>query len=257
MRTEDAVPDEVKVKSKRSRQSSRSPSASRGPIPLTVVEKIDPTSPSHGDIPGTAAHEIRKADAVPDMVLKAPEPGSRSPSPTRSRSRSNSTPGDLPIPKTKVTKIAGDPSHGEVPGTLAYKKRLEDAEPDAIEQIRGKSLEESLTFFEPLTDSGLPTASVNRSMKLSTGLESKSNDEDGDVEGEDEFGDDFDDFEEGAAGDDDFGDFDEGFREQDETGSKPPSLRPSEVVSIAPFVSLQIYSIFSTRIEKSCFEAYH
>jgi hypothetical protein len=249
MRVEDAVPDEVDVRSKRSRESSRSPSISQGPVPLTIVEKIDPDSPSHGEVPGTAAHEIRKADAVPDMVLKAPEPGSRSPSPTRSRS--NSTPGDLPIPKTKVTKVAGDPSHGEVPGTLAYQKRLEDAEPDAIEQVQGKPLEESLTFFEPLTDSGLPTASVNRSLNPPADSESKPDDGYGDDEGEDDFGDDFDEFEEGAVGDDDFGDFDEGFREPDERTNEIHSTRPSQAVPITPFVSSQINSILSTKTGNS------
>jgi hypothetical protein len=41
-------------------------------VPKMVVEKIDPTEPAHGDVPGTAAYEMRKADAEPDVILKAP-----------------------------------------------------------------------------------------------------------------------------------------------------------------------------------------
>jgi hypothetical protein len=47
------------------------------PIPMTVVEKVDPEEPSHGDIPGTIAHKVRAADAVPDVILKAPQPPQR------------------------------------------------------------------------------------------------------------------------------------------------------------------------------------
>lgn len=86
-RLQDAVPDEVEVvpEGQRSRSASRL-SASDRPltpggtvIPKTVVEKIDPDQPSHGDVPGTHAFEVRAADAVPDVVLKAPEPPQRKP----------------------------------------------------------------------------------------------------------------------------------------------------------------------------------
>lgn len=86
-RLQDAVPDEVEVvpEGQRSRSASRL-SASDRPltpggtiIPKTVVEKIDPEQPSHGDVPGTHAFEVRAADAVPDIVLKAPQPPQRKP----------------------------------------------------------------------------------------------------------------------------------------------------------------------------------
>ena len=86
-RTQDAVPDEVEVvpEGQRSRSTSRV-SASDRPytpggtqIPLTVVEKIDPDAPSHGDVPGTLAHDLRAADAKPDVVLKAPQPPEKTP----------------------------------------------------------------------------------------------------------------------------------------------------------------------------------
>lgn len=86
-RTQDAVPDEVEIvpEGQRSRSASRVSISDRPytpggtHIPKTVVEKIDPDTPSHGDVPGTLAHELRAADAVPDIVLKAPEPPEKKP----------------------------------------------------------------------------------------------------------------------------------------------------------------------------------
>lgn len=95
------------------------------------MEKVDPSSPSHGEVPGTLAHEKRAADAVPDMVVKA----GRLRSATGTRSRAGSTPGDLPIPTTRVERIDFAPSHGEVPGTLAHEKRAADAVPDIMEEV--------------------------------------------------------------------------------------------------------------------------
>lgn len=37
-----------------------------------------------------------------------------------------------PIPRTRVEKVTQEPSYGEVPGTEAWVKRAEDAEPDEI-----------------------------------------------------------------------------------------------------------------------------
>lgn len=84
-RTQDAVPDEVEIvpDGQRSRSTSRvsvndrplTPGGSM--VPKTVVEKIDPEQPSHGDVPGTHAHQLRLADAEPDVIIKAPEPPQR------------------------------------------------------------------------------------------------------------------------------------------------------------------------------------
>lgn len=41
-------------------------------VPKMVVEKVD-EEPSHGEVPGTAAYEMRQADAQPDVVIQAPE----------------------------------------------------------------------------------------------------------------------------------------------------------------------------------------
>jgi len=53
------------------RGSSASMSTSQ--IPLIVATKVDPEIPGYGDVPGTEAYEKRKADAVPDVILKSPD----------------------------------------------------------------------------------------------------------------------------------------------------------------------------------------
>jgi hypothetical protein len=84
-RTQDAVPDEVEIvpEGLRSRSASHVSTGDRpltpggtpmSPIPKTVVEKIDPDQPSYGDVPGTHAHQLRLADAEPDVIVKAPKP---------------------------------------------------------------------------------------------------------------------------------------------------------------------------------------
>jgi len=82
MRTQDAVPDELEVvpEGQRSRSASqvfrdegRRPSTPGGPaVPKLVVEKVEPEKPSHGEVPGTDAYEMRKADATPDEVITSP-----------------------------------------------------------------------------------------------------------------------------------------------------------------------------------------
>ncbi|KAH0541741.1 hypothetical protein FGG08_003833 [Glutinoglossum americanum] len=242
MRKEDAVPDEVEIigePDNRGDAAERPTTPGGRPIPLTVVEKVDPSTPSHGDVPGTEAHEVRKADAVPDLVLKIPESGAESGAVSRSRSPSptTSTPGDHPIPITKLSRVDSPPTYGGSPRSRAFSKHKEDAEPDIVEK-------------SPDVDSrGSPTPSINRSpvqnhaRRKSTGakqtvsnpaataglvdgtkLEEYDENEDGD-EGDGDFGDDFDDFEEGGE-DEDFGDFDDGFRQGTPiTGSE--ELQPS------------------------------
>ena len=136
-RTQDAVPDEIAVvpessKSRPSPISIHSPSAAtppQSPIPVTRVEKVDPSSPSHGEVPGTKAYALREADAVPDAIAKAPEPASPSFSPEPPKS-----PGHPDIPQTVITRVDSEPRHGEVPGTEAYNLRKKDAEPDILEK---------------------------------------------------------------------------------------------------------------------------
>ncbi|KAL8950319.1 MAG: hypothetical protein Q9222_003642 [Ikaeria aurantiellina] len=73
-RLQDAVPDELEIVGDTSNPSRRNTktlpnrTATPGgtPIPMTVVEKVDATSP------GTTAHSMRKADAVPDKIVQSP-----------------------------------------------------------------------------------------------------------------------------------------------------------------------------------------
>ncbi len=81
LRTQDAVPDEIEIvpEGRRSRSSTlggrdralsgspRPGTPGGSPIPKTVVEKVD-FKPSHGEVEGTEAKEIRRADAQPDEV---------------------------------------------------------------------------------------------------------------------------------------------------------------------------------------------
>ena len=133
-----ALPDELAVIAEGSqneistRAKGQKPLSNRGgvPVPMTVVEKLDPTQPSHGEIPGTAAHSIRKADAVPDAIVQAPTRGG----PFRSPSPSHNVSSSVPIPRTVVTRVDSQPAHGEIPGTDAYRIRTQDAAPDMTEK---------------------------------------------------------------------------------------------------------------------------
>ncbi|PYH90521.1 hypothetical protein BO71DRAFT_422238 [Aspergillus ellipticus CBS 707.79] len=109
------------------RSPSLPPSGRASPIPITRVEKVD-EDPSHGEVPGTAAYEIREQDAVPDQIEVIPE-GSRS----RSASATEQQRPVTPVPRTVVEKVDLDePSHGDVPGTPAYELRKADAVPDVV-----------------------------------------------------------------------------------------------------------------------------
>lgn len=141
-RGQDAVPDEIEVvpEGSRSRSHSRAgpqdrPSTPGGsPIPQTLVEKVDPNTPSHGDVPGTPAYEQRKADAVPDFVMKMPENGeSRLPSPSLMPSEPNLT--DAPIPETRLSRVDSLPSEEPTPGPRAHSRSPSDALPDSTETI--------------------------------------------------------------------------------------------------------------------------
>ena len=284
MRTQDAVPDEVEVipEGRSSTQGSRvderqrSESTGGSPVPRTVVEKLDTDSPGHGQIPGTTAYKIHKADAVPDEIHKAERSETGSTSEPSSASSE-----EVPLPTTVITRVDSKPAHGEVPGTEAYDMRKGDAKPDILEQkgdVAGKNPCSSwMLSSEPMTESDLPTSSVNRSTRLAFGArrpylegtspiaadggfgpmfhsnddeeaeeeqqqqedeEEISKDANADLEAGDGFGDDFDDFEAGA-GDDDFGDFDEGFQQPSgpSAAEKQTSPQPSAPSPVSPFVS--------------------
>ncbi|KAI4105995.1 MAG: hypothetical protein L6R37_002456 [Teloschistes peruensis] len=260
LRKQDAVPDELEILGDTSKPSSRRTSQSHPertstpggtPIPLTVVEKVDSASPSHGEVPGTAAHSMRQADAVPDVILQSPK---------AKTSFAASSPGgtiapEIPVPKTVVTKVDEQPSHGEVPGTEAYEMRTEDATPDVVE-----------TQGDP---TGLPTTFINRSSLSSPGQRPSAVRSDSQIAADggfgrmpddfnhkidydsttrplepnndysapdDEVGDEFDEFEAGGE-DEDFGDFDDGFEEPPAASEPEPDKRESPV-SLDDFVSI-------------------
>lgn len=135
MREQDAVPDELEIiPEDRTRKilpeiKKDLPASPTSPLPTTVVEKVDPTATSHGDVPGTASYIKRKADAVPDVVVQAPKIGETS----KVQDRGDTTP-ETPIPTTVVTKVDSAPSHGEIPGSDAYDIRQGDAKPDVVEE---------------------------------------------------------------------------------------------------------------------------
>ncbi|KAE9971875.1 hypothetical protein BLS_004284 [Venturia inaequalis] len=88
LRTQDAVPDEIEVvpEGQRSRSASRvslaEPDRPKSPaVPKIVAEKLEPETPSYGDVPGTAAYEMRKADAKPDEIVKSPASAHAPPNP--------------------------------------------------------------------------------------------------------------------------------------------------------------------------------
>jgi hypothetical protein len=259
MREQDAVPDEIEIvpESRKSRSPSSVGLSTPGgqPIPMTVVEKIDPEVPAYGDVPGTEAHEKRLADAVPDLVVRS---GSRSRASTITRSGAGSTPGDLPIPITKVERVDSTPSHGELPGTKAYELRKEDAKPDLVEEVgdaTGKDISASRAS-ERLTESGSPTSPAPRSPAISHARRKSSaaghkadtaatDDYDEAEDGSDGgFGDDFDDFEEGEE-DAEFGDFDDGFQEA------APAPPPPQFIPVVPSFVSSKSTIFTSHIVSS------
>ncbi len=95
-----------------------------------MVEKVDTVSPSHGDIPETAAHSKRKADAVPDVIIQQPNIEGSSEIVDRG---SNSGAG-FPISKTVATEVALETIHARVPKTNASNMRKEENKPDLLEK---------------------------------------------------------------------------------------------------------------------------
>ncbi|KAJ5933907.1 hypothetical protein N7454_006236 [Penicillium verhagenii] len=221
-RTQDAVPDEIEVIPEDIQSEDQATTGSHDqpiapnspPIPHTVVEKVDPDEPSYGEIPGTEAHEKRQADAVPDIVKKAPESEDEaSPSPHDDAPATDST--TRPIPETLVSKVDTLSLEDESPsGPQAHQGSISDAEPDMVEIIPETP--------DPTSQDGAEEEEV---------IEADA--------GDDDFGDDFDEFvdEQEDMGDDDFGDFDDGFQEPSpdivEGGTATPPQPPAPAVTLA------------------------
>lgn len=138
-RGQDAVPDEIEILSQGSRSRSHSIGVTRErpltpggtPIPRTVVEMIDPSEPSYGEIPGTRAYRQREEDAVPDAVLKTSSSLKSLPF-VSSPDESGPAPA---VPETLLSRVDSIPDTGVTSRPTAHKRHPSDALPDAVERI--------------------------------------------------------------------------------------------------------------------------
>ena len=105
------------------------------PIPTTRVERVD-DEPSHGEVPGTAAHDIRSEDASADEMVVVDDDGTKQSSRPGNVDHTANEQTSMPeVPITRVELVDDQPSHGDVPGTAAHDMRKEDAVPDEMEVI--------------------------------------------------------------------------------------------------------------------------
>ncbi|EAW11422.1 DUF5102 domain-containing protein [Aspergillus clavatus NRRL 1] len=237
-REHDAVPDEIEVipDGSRSRSSStvgsqkRSLTPGGSPIPRTVVEKVGPNQPSHGEVPGTLAYDKRRADAVPDVVIKAPESDSGSQS-HHVESNEPSAGSDVQIPATVVSQVDAAPVEDATPGPHAHRRRPSDASPDMTEKI-----------------SDAPDHASRRDSLTNNTTDLDFDDEmdaQPDISEDPVAADDFDDFaEEQDMGDDDFGDFDDGFQEPSEDTVVGEPIEPQQsptLPAVPPLIDFDVF----------------
>ncbi|EYE98020.1 DUF5102 domain-containing protein [Aspergillus ruber CBS 135680] len=246
-RGNDSVPDEVEVipEGSRSRSQSTAQSPSENlPVPRTVVERVDPEHPSHGDVPGTDAYDKRRADAVPDVVTTAPESGGTpelNPEP-----EPNDAVDSTAVPETVVSQVETPTEEESESRPRAHRRRPSDALPDSVETVPdAPDLQSS------------PATSVEQESSAIIGYDQQKMDGENNIddngtampgalpEDEDDAVDDFDDFaeEQEEMGDDDFGDFDGGFQEPEEVveaeamyeGASTPAPQPP-TLSVPPLI---------------------
>ncbi|SPJ72689.1 uncharacterized protein FTOL_02418 [Fusarium torulosum] len=214
------------------------------PIPKTRVEKVD-DEPSHGEVPGTEAYEMRGQDAMPDEIALAPEATASQDAP--------------PKPELKPPTITVEESPGgrNRSYSIQYEQmRKADASPDIlmdsdgqIKEIQGQpaNVESNSDNLPPSPNSTNPKLQQDESSEKPDTLvasrqddgdsddndddDAAPNDDDDEDNGGDGFGDDFDDFEEGNE-DDDFDDFEDGFQEAETPA--PVAVQP-QLQSTLPF----------------------
>ncbi|KAI5202597.1 hypothetical protein E4T39_04681 [Aureobasidium subglaciale] len=228
IRSQDAVPDEIEIvpDGSRSRSTSHVSESDRPvtpggtPVPHLVVEKVDPSAPSHGDVPGTDAYEMRTADAKPDEVVQAPASSSAplEPSPTpNDRSRSPSPPFDQQVASVLISseKLNSQTPQETSQSELPLQPKIDTTTAQPVEENE----DDFDDFDQPQTQNN----------------HQADNDHDA-------FGDDFDDFEEGEQADgdedDDFGDFDDGFQQAQETPVAAPPPQPVQQPPLAHLPNL-------------------
>lgn len=225
IREQDAVPDEITVVPEESHDTDLSPAGSPerpltpggSPIPQTMVEKVEPESPAHGEVPGTEAYEKRQADAVPDIVKKTTDlEGPQSPSPSAGATENQ------PIPETKVSQVETDLLDEELPSRpRAHQRSPSDALPDTVETISDPSISKSFPAGQEILSQD--TVAV---------------DEDA--------GDDFDEFvdEQDNIEDDDFGDFDDGFQEPEVADVPTETSTTQQPQALPNVVRIENFEVF-------------
>ncbi|KAL7927706.1 hypothetical protein ACQKWADRAFT_277573 [Trichoderma austrokoningii] len=108
---------------------------------------LEPPPETHVEDPG--AHQLAEASDSEDQFTDAQS------APT--------SPGvSSPIPKTRVELVDNEPSYGEVPGTEAYEKREQDAEPDEIAVVSENASEPAPPT--PLEPADIPITMVEESI---------------------------------------------------------------------------------------------
>ncbi|KAJ5960110.1 uncharacterized protein N7479_007260 [Penicillium vulpinum] len=233
-REQDAVPDEIEVIPEGSDGQTRSPAGSVDqtsspedlPIPRTVVEKVDPGVPSHGEVPGTLAHEQRLADAVPDVVTKAPDSEGSPTPPAFDSTAPELDVSTTDIPETRLERVDTIPAEEVSTHPQAHTSSTSDTLPDTVETVPDVSI--------------CDTDLENKDLSLEHDMNDDHRYE------KQEAGDDFDEFveEQEDMGDDDFGDFDDGFQEPsaeealtDETATSQQSNAPPPLIDFDTFKS--------------------
>ncbi|KAL6695880.1 hypothetical protein J3F84DRAFT_372270 [Trichoderma pleuroticola] len=217
------------------------------PLPKTRVEKVD-NEPSYGEVPGTEAYKKREQDAEPDEIAMIPV-------------KDTDYPPSTPLESVAVPVTVVEESTGDYPGQhdpQEQEKHKADATPDIILSPNGeiRSGNEDAISDAPLS----PTSSSGRSRRDShtssqptvLATQNQEADEEAAAEEEeevDDFGDDFDDFEEGGH-DDDFDDFEDGFQHAQPTAAAsappPPILQQHTLpFSIPDFDGLSLDEVIS------------
>lgn len=229
-REQDAVPDQVEIIPEGSPSldplpaglNDRPTTPDDSSIPRTMVEKVDPDSPSYGEVPGTEAFEKRQADAVPDLVKSTSDPDDVQPQPSSGDVSSNTSP-IPPIPETHVSLVDSLPidEDSTTQPRAHHRRSPSDATPDVVETVSDTTIAPG----SPSTHQEEPPQEIEEDF--------------GEVNEGENGADDFDDFveEQNDMGDDDFGDFDDGFQEPSmddvpgggSTVSQPPYSLPTAV----------------------------
>ncbi|CAI4216526.1 unnamed protein product [Parascedosporium putredinis] len=110
----------------------------------TTPDKLAPPRKTDDADPG--AHDLETSDSEDHFSDAKSAPAS----PAR----------NSPIPKTRVEKVTTEPAYGETPGTEAYRKRENDAEPDEIAIIPEESSDPSPSHPPSSHSPEIPTTVV-------------------------------------------------------------------------------------------------